>query len=85
MKVKGVASDYELPEGPANERQIAGEHYKKYGELQPWDVWMPWNLNGFQAVILKHLVRYKDKNGVEDLLKARHYLDKLIEEETKRR
>jgi hypothetical protein len=28
---------------------------------------------------IKYLVRYKDKGGVEDLRKARHYLDKLIE------
>lgn len=66
----------------ANERQVGGGHYQKYGELQPWDVFFPWNLNGFQAAILKHVVRYRDKNGLEDLQKARHYLDKLIELET---
>lgn len=32
---------------------------------------------------IKYLARYKDKGGVEDLRKARHYLDKLIELETK--
>lgn len=29
--------------------------------------------------VVKYIARYRDKNGVEDLKKARHYLDKLIE------
>lgn len=63
----------------ANEIQIGGNHYRKYGDLQPWDLWEIWNLNPFQASILKHVVRYRDKLGIQDLQKARHYLDKLIE------
>ena len=31
--------------------------------------------------IIKYLLRYKDKNGVEDLKKARWYLDRYIEKE----
>lgn len=31
--------------------------------------------------VLKYMIRYRDKGGVEDLKKARHYLDKLIEVE----
>ena len=65
----------------ANQRQVAGEHYLKYGNLQPWDLWTMWNLNPFQAVIIKHVVRYRDKLGITDLEKAKHYLEKLIEEE----
>ena len=34
-----------------------------------------------QGNVIKYLCRYRDKNGVEDLRKARHYLDKLIEVE----
>ena len=85
MKVRGVMSDYELPESlKANETQVGGDHYRKYGELQPWDTWMPWNLNGFQANILKYVVRYRDKGGLKDLEKAKHFLEKLIEIETAR-
>lgn len=29
--------------------------------------------------VVKYIARYRDKNGVEDLKKAQHYLDKLIE------
>lgn len=35
-----------------------------------------------QGNILKYLWRYKYKNGLEDLKKARWYLDKLIDEKT---
>lgn len=66
-------------ENRANDRQVAGEHYMKYGGLQPWDVWWLWNLNPFQAAIVKHVVRYRDKLGLTDLEKAKHYLEKLIE------
>jgi hypothetical protein len=66
----------------ANKRQIDGTHYSKYQNLQPWDVWMAWGLNPFQAIILKHLVRYRDKGEpLLDLEKAKHYLEKLIEVE----
>lgn len=81
MKITGVLGEYSTLDEPAraNTMQVGGDHYRKYGELQPWDTWLPWNLNGFQAAILKYVVRYRDKEGVEDLRKARHFLDKLIE------
>ncbi|HEX6826971.1 MAG TPA: DUF3310 domain-containing protein [Nitrospiraceae bacterium] len=68
----------------ANKRQVGGDHYSKYGDLQPWDTWMPWNLNGFQCNVVKYVVRYRDKEGIRDLEKAKHYLDKLIELERER-
>jgi hypothetical protein len=82
MKVQGLLGEYELIE--ANKTQVGGDHYLKYGALQPWDVWLPWNLNGFQAAIIKYVVRYRDKEGLKDLEKARHFLTKLIELETHR-
>lgn len=63
----------------ANDRQVGGDHYRKLGEFQVWDAWRAWDLDPFQAVILKYVVRYRDKGGVEDLRKATHYLEKLIE------
>lgn len=38
------------------------------------------NLSFLQGNIIKYVCRYKDKNGAEDLEKAKHYLDMLIEE-----
>ena len=69
---------------PANSRQPGGGHYIKYGDLQVWDVVARWNLDFFQGNILKYVVRWKDKNGTEDLEKAMHYLQKYIEVERDR-
>jgi hypothetical protein len=42
-------------------------------------------LEGFmQGSAIKYLARWKDKGGVEDLRKARHYIDKLIELECRK-
>lgn len=64
-----------------NAVQIGGGHYLQYGDIQPWDVFMRWNLNPYCAYMLPYLVRYREKGGIEDLKKARHTLDKWISEE----
>jgi phage terminase Nu1 subunit (DNA packaging protein) len=38
-------------------------------------------LNPYQFNAIKYITRYKDKNGVEDLEKARDYIDELIKYE----
>lgn len=66
----------------ANEpgRQVGGAHYRKERtKLQHWDVVWLFDLDYFQAQILRYVMRHKDKNGLEDLRKARHTLDKYIE------
>lgn len=63
----------------ANKVQVAGTHYVKHGQLQHWDVVAHFDLNYFQGQITRYVFRYRDKNGIQDLLKARHYIDKLIE------
>ena len=62
----------------ANDVQIDGEHYKSK-TIQPWDFAVANNLGFLEGNVVKYVTRYKEKNGVRDLLKARHYLDKLIE------
>jgi hypothetical protein len=66
----------------ANKIQIGGSHYQT-GGLQHWDVVLMFGLGYFEGQITKYLFRWRKKNGVEDLKKARHFLDKLIESETK--
>lgn len=63
----------------ANHKQIGGSHYSQYGALQHWDVVYKFGLDYFQGCISKYLFRWKDKNGLEDLYKAKHYLEKYIE------
>lgn len=68
----------------ANDMQVGGTHYEQ-NAIQPWDFIISNNLSYLVGNIIKYLCRYKNKNGVEDLRKARHYLDKLIEVETTER
>lgn len=75
-----------LIDEPADQRQIGGDHYKSK-LVQPWDAMKAWmshdQFKGFlRGCAIKYLARCDDKGGLEDLLKARHYLDKLIELET---
>jgi len=59
-------------------RQVGGNHYSTK-EIQPWDYIASNNLCYFTGNCVKYVSRWKDKGGVEDLRKAIHYLEKLIE------
>ena len=62
----------------ANEMQIAGDHYKNKA-VQPWDYIIANDLGYLEGNVVKYVSRWKNKNGIEDLKKAQHYLAKLIE------
>ena len=57
--------------------QVGGDHYKD-NKIQVWDAIHDWGLGYFSGNVIKYVARHQKKNGVEDLKKARHYLDKLI-------
>ena len=63
----------------AKQRQIGGNHYKK--AIQPWDIISEWELDFWEGNVLKYLLRWKFKDGLQDLKKAKHYLEFLIERE----
>jgi hypothetical protein len=67
-----------LQELKANDVQVAGTHYKSKS-IQPWDYIVANNLGYLEGNIVKYVSRWRDKGGLDDLRKARHYLDKLIE------
>lgn len=54
-------------------------HYTKW-KIQPITFIAANQLNFCQGNIIKYVMRYKDKNGLEDLKKARQYINYLIEE-----
>lgn len=58
--------------------QIGGGHYKSL-PIQPMEYSMRNNLNACQHTVIKYITRYKDKGGLQDLLKAKHCIDMLIE------
>ena len=62
-------------------KQEGGSHYIGY-KIQPIEFIHKNGLGFIQGNIIKYVVRYKEKGGLEDLMKARHYLDMLINEES---
>lgn len=64
----------------AKAEQVGGDHYKSMA-IQPIDFIESNGLSYSVGNVIKYVCRYKSKNGVADLRKARHYLDMLIERE----
>jgi hypothetical protein len=62
---------------PANDTQHGGTHYQK--PIQPWDYIAANGIGFFEGNAIKYLSRWRDKGGIEDLRKAQHYIEKLIE------
>jgi hypothetical protein len=58
--------------------QEGGDHYKKM-PLQPWQYIAANKMNYWEGNVVKYVTRHQSKAGREDLKKARHYLDYLIE------
>lgn len=65
----------------ANEIQHGGDHYRNK-TIQPWDFIHANGIGFLEGSAVKYLTRWREKGGVEDLRKARHFIDKLIELET---
>jgi hypothetical protein len=61
----------------ALDRQVGGDHYKSMA-IQPVQFALENNLGFCEGNVVKYVVRRKG-NRIEDLKKARHYLDLLIE------
>lgn len=62
----------------ANERQVGGAHYQGK-PTQHWDFALQRDLGYLEGQITKYIARWRDKNGLQDLEKDEHYLQKLIE------
>ena len=65
-------------EKSALDEQVGGDHYRKLG-IQPVELIRDINANFFQGNVIKYVTRYKDKNGIKDLEKAKHYLELMRE------
>ena len=66
-----------LPSNPLN-TQEGGGHYKSY-PIQPVEFAMKNKLDPCQANVIKYVVRFRQKGGIEDLRKARHYIELLAQ------
>ncbi len=61
----------------ASERQVGGNHYKS--EYQHWDWAIDIRLGYLESAASKYITRWRGKNGVQDVEKAIHYLEKALE------
>ena len=62
----------------ATDTQISGDHYTKLA-IQPMQYSMKNKLDALQHTVIKYVTRFRDKAGIEDLEKAKHCIDMLIE------
>jgi len=60
------------------ETQVGGDHYKTKA-IQPVEYIHANGLGFCEGNVIKYVTRWKEKNGIKDLEKARHYLDILIQ------
>lgn len=75
---EAVTGEAKQPEGDnAHDRQVGGSHYQL--PIQPIDYIMANGLGYCEANVVKYVSRWKSKGGVQDLKKAIHYLEMLIE------
>jgi len=59
-------------------KQIGGKHYIKY-KIQPSKFVVENKLLYPEGCIIKYILRHQNKGGKQDLLKAKHFIDMIIE------
>lgn len=59
-------------------QQHGGDHYKDKA-IQPVEYIHANGLGYCEGNVVKYITRWRNKNGMEDLYKAKHYIELLIE------
>jgi len=62
----------------AIDRQEGGSHYKSF-TIQPIEFILKNDIPFIEGNIIKYVLRFKDKGGIADLEKAKHYIELLID------
>ena len=75
-------SVYEVPVSSALDVQVAGDHYKSL-KIQPVEYIHANKIPFIEGCIIKYASRWRDKGGIKDLEKIKHFADLLIELEKK--
>ena len=57
--------------------KISPQHYSKY-KIEPIDFIQANDLGFCEGNVIKYVLRHKDKDGLQDLLKAKQYIEFLI-------
>ncbi len=80
---KGVInSNVKLKDLHAYAKQIGGSHYQKY-KIQPSKFVIENELLYPEGCVIKYIIRHRDKGKKEDLLKAIHFIEMIIERDYK--
>lgn len=66
----------------ALDKQVAGDHYKNLA-IQPVEFIHANGIGYFEGNVIKYVSRWRQKNGIADLEKAKHYIELLIELESR--
>lgn len=69
------------PDNPLNQ-QISGDHYKHL-TIQPVEYIHANKIPFIEGCVIKYVSRWRSKGGIADLQKAKHFIDLLIELETR--
>ena len=69
--------------GSSLTEQVGGNHYKDL-PIQPVEYIYANALGYFEGNVIKYVSRWRKKNGIADLMKAKHYIELLIELESKK-
>jgi hypothetical protein len=62
----------------SSKKQVGGNHYLKY-KIPPVEFIIKNNIGFVEGNVIKYILRFKEKGGVQDLLKAKHYIELLID------
>ncbi len=66
----------------AYKKQVGGKHYLKY-KIQPSKFVVENRLLYPEGCVIKYILRHQDKGGKQDLEKAKHFIDMIIERDYK--
>jgi len=67
---------YTLNKVKSQAKQVGGNHYQKY-EIEPIEFITRNNIPFIEGNVIKYLVRWRDKGGIQDIEKCIHYLEML--------
>lgn len=79
-----VTKDSKMSDGATDmylDKQVGGSHYKDM-VIQPVEFIHKNGIGFCEGSAIKYLCRWRKKNGIQDLMKARHFIDLLIEMES---
>ncbi|PPB51698.1 DUF3310 domain-containing protein [Campylobacter hyointestinalis] len=73
-----LSSDGKWNKVNTKKEQVGGSHYKNKA-IEPIDYIRANNLDFCEGDVVKYITRHKEKGGIEDLKKAKQYIDFILE------